>query len=995
MKKELLSFILILIIATCYSQNLNQLIEEAEANLEKNHWEQAYNKFQSIFENYSDELTYHQRARIYNYLGSLDLLLLEPEEAERNLSFSLLYHEEAGIPNEKDYADALLNIGMVYLEQVEFDFARDHIQRALEIYKKRPEYEFDYIIARTKLARLYEEAGSYTLALSIYNDSYDKMLAGGNDLTPDFAEVCSHKGRILILTGDPVEGEKFINLSTTIYESLGKSYNVRRAESMEDLAIFYEQMGRYDDAEQILLEILRLKRSIPDEADILIIETLNDLGIMYQQLGRIRQAEEMFNEVIVECEENVGTSHPFYATAKNNLGTIALTKGDFPRARDMFRDALVTYKEKFGTMHPYYANTLNNLARVERKLGELENAEIHYKEVLDIDRRMVGENHPNYATTLLNIGVLFSSSGKEAEAESYYAQALAIREKTLGVNHPSYGSALEYMGMHYLATNKLEEAERHFRKSIGIKIEQINALFPIMTEPEREQFYRIVKDNVERYQSIAIKLLPTKPELIKYIFDYQIKSKTILFNTLDRVYEVVKDSEDELLQSHYQQWLSDKRLIASYYQMGIRELEEQHINLDLVEADIERQENYLASKVEEFEEALPHDNIDWKATMKVVQPNETIVEMIRVKDYEILSGSQGTLFNFKNYTKYIAVIFTYGEENPEYVILGEDYIMDDEYMSTYMRYFDNGENADIVYESFWRPVAQKIKGSKLVRVVPDGVFFKINPNMMEVAAGKYVIDDYYVSMVTSVYDLMRPPVEVLTKKSYFLGSPTFSGDLGASVLGLNNQPDNGSELTKLEEALGVEDWRATTLTGSDASEFKIRSAYNPTLLHIATPGFFGDQTEFLERKSIAYDPLFRSGLFLSGAAQSYEMEEKNIPSIHENDGVLSTYEAMNLNLHRTRLVVLPALNPGNHTQRSGQGFYGLLHAFMVAGARNVITSTSLVEVDKQNELMELFYNKFKETDNILQSLKHAQLTLRNKYDDPKVWGSFILAGNGI
>jgi len=333
MKKGGFSFVFTAFFVFCWGQNINELIIEAEDQLAKNHWEKAFRGFQQILTTYEGQLTYLQQAEIYNHLGYLNLMFLNPEEAERELNRSLLYHEEAGIPDQRRYADVLLNTGMLYLEQVEFDLARNYVKRALKILEKKPAWNVAYYIGRSRLARIYEEAGSLTLALSIYNESYDNLLVLGNELSPDFADICSHKGRILLQTGDPVEGEKFINLSATIYESLGSSYNVQRAESMEDLALFYDQMGRYAEAEQMLLEILDLKRSIPDEADILIIETLNDLGIMYNRRRAYSEAEQMFTEVVKECEENVGLDHPFYATAKNNLGTIALNTGKYEQAK--------------------------------------------------------------------------------------------------------------------------------------------------------------------------------------------------------------------------------------------------------------------------------------------------------------------------------------------------------------------------------------------------------------------------------------------------------------------------------------------------------------------------------------------------------------------------------------------------------------------------------------------------------------------------------------
>lgn len=991
--KQLLFFVL-LVLGITYSpaQNISQLIAQGEADLKKNHWERALENFKSIVKNQDDYLTYHQRGIIYNHIGFLNLMFLEPEEAERSLNLAILYHEEAGIPNEQDYADALVNMGMLYLEQVEFDLARRYVQRALDILNKKPEYRVDYLISRAKLARIYEEAGSYTLALSIYNESYDQLVAMGNELSPDFADIVSHKGRILMLTGDPEEGAKFINLSATIYESLGNQYNVQRAESMEDLAIFYERMGRYDQAEQLLLEILRLKRSIPDEADILIIETLNDLGVMYHQLGKMKQAEQMFNEVVLECEENVGTDHPFYATAKNNLGSIAINKGDFVTGRLMLQDALLTYKEKFGVMHPHYANTLNNLARVERKLGNNMTAEKYYQEVLQIDRRLFGEDHPNYATTLLNIGVLYSATGREDGAEEYYAKALQIRERALGVNHPSYGSALEYMGMHYMATGNIAQAEKHFRKSISIQANQIKSLFPIMSEREREIFYRRIKDNIDRYNYIASKLLDTNPDLVKSIFDFQARTKTVLFNTLDRVRELVEDSEDELLQDKYQKWIADKRLLSSYYQMGVAQLAELHVNLDLMEADLERQELSLQSSIEVFEEALPHDKINWKSVAASVKPGESIVEIVRLREFESLTSGEEKLFGFTDHIKYLAIIFNHGEETPKYAILGAQETTDDEYFTSYLTFVEAGGNAAEMYNMLWKPIADKIGKSSSVRVIPDGIFSKINPNLLKNGSGTYVIDQHYVTYLTSVHDVFRPKAEVFNNKSYLFGNPDFDKDKSTNQLNLSSLEDTEEEIDQIGSILS--NWKVSPYLQMDASELRLRSAYNPTVLHIASHGFFGNQQNFIAYKTSLTDPLFKSGLFLTGASESYDLLQRGIPTIPENDGILTTYEVMNLDLTRTRLVVLPTLDTGEEPEASAEGFYGLLRAFSVAGARNVIASVYKTPSETRKELFELFYNKFIETDRIEESFKYAQLELRKKYNDPKTWGSFILTGSG-
>ena len=990
MKIGFYSFIFSILSLVCHGQNINDLILESEAQLSKNHWVKAHDGFKEILAVHEAQLTYLQQAEIYNHLGYLNLMFLNPEKAERELNRSLLYHEEAGIPNERSYAKALLNTGMLYLEQVEFDLARDYVKRGLAILGKKEEWTVDYLVARSRLARIYEEAGSYTLALSIYDESYENLLAVGNYLSPDFADICSHKGRILTLTGDPGEGERFINLSATIYESLGSDYNVQRAESLEDLALFYEQMGRYDEAEELLLQILALKRSIPDEADILIIETLNDLGILYNELGEFSKAEQMFEEVVQKCEENVGLDHPFYATAKNNLGSIALNGGSYREAKILFQDALLKFETRYGSSHPYYADALNNLARAERKLGNHDKAESYYKEVLELDRKLYGDQDPSYAATLLNIGILLSSDSREAEAEKYYEEALAIRKEVLGVNHPAYGSALEYTGIHYLAVDKLEEAELNFRESIQIQINQVRALFPIMNERERELFYFQVKEDVARYNYVASMLLDSKPELIRNIFDFQAKTKTLLFNSLDKVHDAALDSGDPILLEEYKKWLNDKRLLASYYQMGVEQLAELHVNLSRVESDIAAQEKNLMQKIEAFDEALPQEQLGWQYVFDYVNPDEAIVEIVRIHEFSPIVNGQESIYGFSGRCGYLAIVFKHGMQDVAFTFLGDPSSTDSDHFTYCQNVSVLDYDSQEFFTKYWKPIMDLTRDAANLYVVPDGKFYTLNPNRFKINKKDYVINKQYVTYLTSTHDLMRPKASVLNNKLCLVANPGFAGAIVPEL----NPSTFVQEPSFSIHTDGGFDWKINEYRQRDASEYKVRSLYSPTILHIAVPGFFASKKPFIEDKTPLVSSLFSSGLFFTGVQDSYQKFTAGLSSIPENDGILTAYDMLKLELDRTRLVFLSSITIDEEGLNEGEGFHGLLRAFTVAGARNVISTVRHIAPEMKKEFLETFYGKVFETDEIRSSFRYAQLEMKKKYSDTDSWGAFILTGSG-
>ncbi|MCP4459451.1 MAG: CHAT domain-containing protein [Cytophagales bacterium] len=975
------------------TQSIDQLIERAQESLNANHWVNAELQFNSILENRLDDLSRLQKANIYNNLGDINLKLIDSEKAEYHMNLAIQFHEEAGIPNKMDYSHALQNMGLLLLELTEFDQAKNYIKKGVEIAQEVGD-KLEIVNARSKLARLYEESGHYVLAYDIFSENHDSLLELGDELSDDFAEVCSHMGRMLLRNGRPTEAESFIQKSTEIYSKLGSGFDVERAESMESLGMFYEQLGRYSEAERILLEVLAIKRAIPDEADVLILATLNDLGILYRDLGNFEKAEEMFQEVVNKSRETIGVDHPMYATAINNLALTDISNGNFIQAQSLLLESLQIYENKYGKNHPLSAHTLNNLAHVERRLGNYELAETYYKRVLKLDEMIYGKLHPDYATTLLNIGVLKSVQGRGEEAVSYYLESIDIRLTVLGEDHPSYASALEKMGMHFLGINNLSQAELYFRWALEIQIRKVRTVFPILTESERELFYLTIKEDIERYNYIAFSLLEDRPEFVKHIFDFNISTKAILFNSANRIKDKIERGDEELKSLH-RDWKREKRLLTNYYAMGTQELEANHIDLSRTEQRVQNIEKQLVFKLEDFKGMLVGDNENWQGVQDQINPNEAVVEIIRIREFKAFKSEKGIVYGFTDFTQYLAIIFTENTiEGPEYVILGDDYKTEDVWYARYRNSFLYGIDQMETFNMLWKPVHDKIGNVKEVKVSPDGIFYKMNPNAFSLPNGEFLIEKYYVSYLTSCKDLFRDDVESYRNRTFLFGNPAFSRLAQNNSLKLAELKGAEYEINSVSKLLEDKGWNPKTYLNDRASESSLRSSFNATILHVATHGFFGDEANFLNSTNRETNPLFRSGLFLANASDTYNSYLDGHAQISDNDGVLTAYEAMNLDLSKTKLVILSACESGLGDIRNGEGVFGLQRAFMVAGARNLIISFAKVDDAATGKLMISFYENLLQTEAIGQSLRDAQLKLKESYPDPKIWGAFMLIGNG-
>ncbi len=264
-----------------------------------------------------------------------------------------------------------------------------------------------------------------------------------------------------------------------------------------------------------------------------------------------------------------------------------------------------------------------------------------------------------------------------------------------------------------------------------------------------------------------------------------------------------------------------------------------------------------------------------------------------------------------------------------------------------------------------------------------------------------MIDNSNIVMVSNTKDLYIRKVKtklagtVVKNNASMFGNPTFYMTASANR-DWPSLPGTEKEVDELNILLKQKGWATDEYMETSASEEKVKLLDNPRIFHIATHGFYTKAEDVTLQKALteneammAENPLMKSGLLLTGAG---DILAKTNYNYNVENGVLTAYEAMSLNLDQTDLVVLSACETGLGEISNGEGVYGLQRAFFVAGAKVLIMSMFKVDDDATQKLILNFYKKWLATGNMRQSFVDAKKELRVEYPDPINWGAFMMIG---
>jgi CHAT domain-containing protein len=840
----------------------------------------------------------------------------------------------------KDEARTQLEMGEVWYGSRNFKLAEKCFISAKQLYEQEGlTDELGYIKTIANQGLLYATMGRFTQAESFTSEALDMRRSKFGETNAGIGASLNNYGVLKYNQARYNEAEKDFEAALAILKQNKLEGTMPYAIVLNNQAMLFQGIGRYEEAATGLKEACAIGDKLKGLASTNHLKFWSNLALLYQQMGKYADAEAIY----LGMEKRLGKSNPDYASMLNNQAALYLVMGKEDKVEELLKKAISIYKSNFGEENPAYGKAVSDLGNFYR-----------YKE-------------------------------RYTEADPLLERALAVRELTLGRNHPHYVQSQEDIAILSWKRKSWSKAFMMYREVMDKSVDFINKYFPPMSEAEKTKYWDILSPRFQRFYNFALEASVENPAVIQDLFDYHIATKALLLNSTNKVKQSIFSSKDPQLIQDYVTWLDQKETLARLYAYSREDLKNQKINLDSMVRAANAMEKKLSERSADFSSGYTAQRLTYNDIKSTLTDNEAVVEMVRVQTY----GQK-----FTDQSRYIALILAKNTELPKLVILENGQQLETRYYKYYRNANIQKLNDEFSYDQFWSRIDAELTGKKLIYTSLDGVFNQINVNTLKKPSGEFVLNRYDIVLLGNSKDLIalkKSKAKTSRKNAMLLGFPEYGG---SDVVAL---PGTKVEIDAVSKILKTSGYQITQHMQKNATEANLKSVKGPAVVHIATHGYFLKDVETsgttfgVNIENANNNPLLRSGLLLAGASST--VSGKRMPNLESNDnGILTAYEAMNLNLEGTDLVLLSACETGLGDVKAGEGVYGLQRAFLVAGADALIMSLWKVDDAATQQLMTSFYSNWIKLGNKQKAFKQAQLQLMTKYKEPYYWGAFVMMG---
>lgn len=953
--------------------------------------------------------------------------------------------DKKGAPTERqDSAEdvsALLKQAAASQARRDFARAKEFFERALDLAKqKNGEKDAEYIIILGKLGSLHRAAGNLKEAETCLHKASD--LAIIHKLPADAAaRIWLDRGRLKNQVGLPHEAEALLRGAYEAKHEEGKR-DLLQAEAAREYGLHFMRKGESRRAMVLLEEARGILAARVGRKHAMYASVINELGIVHNRRGDYAAAKSLFEEAARVFREIGGELSLNYATVLVNQGVLYHYMGELGPAKEAIQQALKIQKQVLGPDHPDCAKRMLDLGQIACTAGDYAEAEKLLAPAIEVFKKAKQEKTVDLA--LRSLAEVYGATNRPREAFELYLEAMPLGQTELKsvFSYSSEAAMFDYLQTIHgslecviaLALACQEADPKTAAHALTWTLRRKGIILEALCQ------LRNAERNIPSIDPNGARMLAnlqrTRRELAALVLagapssSPQMRAKEELYDLQQRQFHNKVSAYRKLDTQAFHD--VDAQKILAKLPPSTALVEIVHVrscNLKPTAKEPRFGPYRYVALVLTHDADRPVRLVDLGLAEPIDQAVRAFREKLQQAPRELRASDEKTVekeFHTVS-SKLHELTFSrlrpaVGKASRIYMALdGELHRVpfeslvdkDSKYLVESFEFVyllsgrDLGREPSSPAVSRPRPLPDKKPGKPApvapkppARVVPKGTIvfagpsYNLNAEEREQEAKRILGDE-------------APKTTVVMR-----GGSTATRGLRWTAL-----PGAAREAEDVKNALSEGRYSpVTTYVGPQALEEVFKAMRPPLVLHVATHGFFlsdedrknddpkasdgasrAGSAEGLAHLRRQRNPLLRSGIVLAGANKLGE----NGVRLDGNDGWLTAEEIAAMDLRGTELVVLSACETGLGDIRSGQGVYGLRHAFIYAGAQALLTSLFEVPDVQTRDMMKRFYEALKENPSKINALHQAQLEMirqRRKEHEaahPFFWASFVLVGDPV
>ncbi|MAZ29130.1 MAG: hypothetical protein CL868_18900 [Cytophagaceae bacterium] len=766
--------------------------------------------------------------------------------------------------------------------------------------------------------------------------------------------------------------EKYIAISTDVTRK--RSAIRLLGSSIDNLAVFYNGIGHYQKADEIIERAFKYKKEHLDEDD-----------------------------------TNLMISHILVAQSKISLR-------EFEAAQAHLNAALQRI-EKYHIQQPYWeASAYMTLATVQQNLGNVALAEAYYLKALPLQKQAFGETYNrDFLIESYRAAHFFATNDRPALALKIIRDTDAYIKSTHQENSLLYMNQLQAMGDVYYALDDYEKALDYGEKGLElIRAQQaknpIDSVYVSTSTPALVLL--AVKSRYKLAQNKSKDFLEGLMQQINTGLN-ALERRKALFTDAESFGSLLDENEDLIefakqIQLHLYNRTKDKKYLnniltlhesALYSRIRSRltnsstrfaglspQLREQEIALkqqlnDALDGDNNLEQFFKHQQawnnhIERLKQEQPsyyklrYANLYEGLNMDRVKPKKgyTTVRYLFIEDklYALVVTATGSDLIPLNHT-----------EDKAAIVLPQN-TMDPRQTMALLHTW---------YTRFWQPLEASITTQK-VTIIPDRALFNISfesllkevpPNPDE--AWQYSLIHDYIFSYNYSFLIEDQGQDKVYANGVTAFAPVFSSKLKSlygtagdvmeedkDYLTLLSQPFSGDLVKELKQMMGARIFMEEEAT----KENFLANAKENTVLHIGT-----------HASSNNLRPEFSQLVFAKGESP-------------EADNILYANEIYETTMN-SQLTVLTACETGKPGYKPGEGMISLAHAFNYAGSQSLLTSLWEIDEESSSSILKDFYEYIEDGNTKDVALHRAKMDYLQSHDGrlraPQYWAGLVVMGD--